>query len=331
MSKNSPERLKKIVDSFQNKKILVLGDFMLDKYVWGEVTRISPEAPVPILKVQSENCRLGGAANVAHNLVSLGIHPLAVSVIGRDSDGESLIDLLKQNKIETNGIIIDENRPTTTKTRIVAHHQQMIRVDKETTYSLGHGLEQKMLVHIAAQIPEVHAILISDYGKGVLSRKLITAVLQMAVKNKKFVAVDPKEPNFPFYRRASILTPNHHEAENMVNQKIKDQSSLQSVGKAILDKWSLEALLITQGADGMTLFDKTGTFIHLPAMASKVFDVTGAGDTVISVFTAAITAGAKLEEAAFLSNLAAGLVVKEIGTAAVDAQQLVLALKPAKK
>jgi len=328
--KNIPaQRLEQIFSQLGGHKILILGDVMLDEYIWGSVSRISPEAPVPVVEVMDESVKLGGAANVALNVKTLGDIPLLVSIVGKDKNGEKLKELLADAQILSQGVFVDENRRTTAKTRIIAHSQQVVRADRENTEELSLDMTLGLVDFIKKKIKEerISAILISDYGKGMISLKLLNEVIGLAKENNIFISVDPKETHFMNYKGVSIITPNHSEAGFAYGKRIKDEKSLEEVGWGLLEKLEAEALLITRGEKGMSLFEKNKTLTNFPTVAKEVYDVTGAGDTVISALTSAYSAGADLKEAALISNHAAGIVVGEIGTAQVSKEQLYQDLK----
>ncbi len=328
--KNIPaQRLQEIFSQLGGHRILILGDLMLDEYIWGNVSRISPEAPVPVVEVMNESVKLGGAANVALNIKALGDIPLLVSVVGNDKNAGRMGELLNASGISDHGIFTDKDRQTTAKTRIIAHSQQMVRADRENTEELSPELTSQLVDFIRKRIKEgkVSALLISDYGKGVISLSLLNEVISLARQNGIFIAVDPKETHFMNYRKVSIITPNHSEAGFAYGKRIKDEKSLEEVGWGLLDKLEAEALLITRGEKGMSLFETNRTLTNFATVAKEVYDVTGAGDTVISAFTSAHSAGANLKESALIANHAAGIVVGEIGTAQVSKEQLYEDLK----
>jgi D-beta-D-heptose 7-phosphate kinase/D-beta-D-heptose 1-phosphate adenosyltransferase len=321
----SPERLKTIVDNFSNASIIVIGDIMLDEYLWGDVRRISPEAPVPVVQVESVSRRLGGAANVVQNLQKLGVKPHLVSLCGNDDNGKYLKTMLQEINCTSEGICASNNRPTTTKTRIIARHQQIVRADRELTSDLTNDEHDFLWNYFENFFGKTQGVIISDYGKGVISEPFINKVLEKCIQAGRFVAIDPKDRHFALYKQVSVITPNLKEAHTMAGipyQNCSDEEVIQ-LGWKILDDLNLPHLLITLSERGMALFEQKGrNFSHLPTVARKVFDVTGAGDTVISVFSAAVTSGATPFEAAFLANHAAGLTVAELGTASVDSETL---------
>jgi rfaE bifunctional protein kinase chain/domain len=318
----SEARAEKIFPNLGSHRILVLGDVMLDEYLWGNVSRISPEAPVPVVEILKENIKLGGAANVALNLKTLGDVPLLVGVVGEDRDGERLKEKLDECGLSGQGIFIDQNRKTTIKTRIIAQSQQVVRADRENSEEISEHFTEKILNFIKSQIKNLSGVIISDYGKGVSTLNLLTELIALVRKNNVFIGVDPKETHFMNYRKVTFITPNHHEAGFAYGKRIKDESSLEEVGWGLLEKLDADSLLITRGEKGMSLFEKNHTLAHFPTRAKEVYDVTGAGDTVISTFASAFAAGADFKEASFLSNHAAGIVVGEVGTAQVTKEEL---------
>ena len=319
--------LQTVLDQLQRKYIVIIGDLILDEYVWGAVDRISPEAPVPVIEVASETTRFGGAANVAHNIVSLGGKVDLIGVVGNDSNGRTLTGLLQDVGINTEGICIDPSRPTSTKTRVIARHQQLVRIDRESKKSVGVSLQEQLLKSATDRIPDADAVVFEDYDKGVVSRTLIQDVLRQACTHSKPVIVDPKVENFWNYNGVTAITPNHKEAGAALNQTITDEASLIAVGEEVMRRLDLKGLLITRGEQGMSLFRKIGEqrqlqVDHIPTQPREVFDVTGAGDTVAAVFTLALAARADMLYAAQLSNLAGGIVVGEIGCVAVTRDKL---------
>jgi rfaE bifunctional protein kinase chain/domain len=321
------ERFNQIFSHWGGHKILVLGDVMLDEYLWGNVSRISPEAPVPVVEILRECIKLGGAANVALNIKALGDEPILVGVIGNEKNGERMREALGAAQIPDEGIFVDEDRPTTIKTRVIAHNQQVVRADREDTQEISSELAERMIDFVRTKIGEISALIISDYGKGVITLKLLSELIDLCKKNQIFIGVDPKETHFLNYKKVSLITPNHHEAAFAYGKKIKDENILEEVGWGLLDRLEVEAILITRGEKGMSLFERDRSLTHFPTKAKKVYDVTGAGDTVISTFSSAFAAKASYKESALISNYAAGIVVGEIGTAQVTKDQLVTELK----
>ncbi|RKY34602.1 MAG: D-glycero-beta-D-manno-heptose-7-phosphate kinase [Candidatus Omnitrophota bacterium] len=317
------KRMVEIIDNFKNAKILVLGDLILDQFIWGDVKRISPEAPVPVVQVEDESFMPGGMANVAVALSTLQGCAHAIGVIGDDSWGEILKTELRQRKVNVKGIVKANNYKTALKTRIVARHQQVVRVDREKIKEINRIILKKIVCYIEQNIAGINAIIIEDYGKGLIIPELIKEVVSIAQKNNVIVTVDPKEEHFSYYHGVHCLTPNQDEAGKAVGIKISDKTSLLAAGKKLLSNTSSEAVLITRGEHGMCLFEKQGKITHIPTMAQEVFDVSGAGDTVIAVFTLAIACGASFLEAAYISNYAASVVVGKIGVAVCSYEELI--------
>jgi rfaE bifunctional protein kinase chain/domain len=315
------EKMVKIVQDFKKKRILILGDLMLDKYIWGDVTRISPEAPVPIVEVNKDTSCLGGAGNVSHNLESLSAFPILVGVIGEDNEGL----WIKKNVSFNGGIFIDQARPTTVKTRIIAHHQQVVRVDWEKKTPVSSQIEEKISKFI--QQEKYEGILISDYNKGTLTPSLVKEVLSFAQKKKIPVFVDPKVENFFLFSSVTLITPNHFEAEKIVHHACRTDSQVAKAGEEILSRISATYIILKRGEQGMSVLERGQKSLHIPTIAKEVYDVTGAGDTVIACATLALLAGASIQEAAVLSNAAAGIVVGKIGTATVTPSELLSSLK----
>jgi rfaE bifunctional protein kinase chain/domain len=311
---------KNILDEFRNKKILIIGDIILDRYIYGKVNRISPEAPVPVVEVTGENFLLGGASNVANNIIALGGHATVAGVAGKDRSGEILRKMLEERRIQFDGVIWS-SRPTTVKTRVIAHNQQVVRFDREDKNRINGGILTNLMNYIRSQLTRHDAVVISDYKKGVVTQGLVKEVIKYSKPRNIFVSVDPKVGHFHFYKKVSLITPNIFEASIASGIEIKDERSLISAGKALLRKISCDAILITRGEQGMSLFNKEKV-IHIPTVAKNVYDVTGAGDTVIASFSIAYVAGASLEEAAVIANHAAGIVVAELGTAVVSIDEL---------
>ncbi|MBI5682899.1 MAG: D-glycero-beta-D-manno-heptose-7-phosphate kinase [Deltaproteobacteria bacterium] len=316
-----------ILNNFKRKRILVIGDLMLDHFIWGKVSRISPEAPVPVVKVTSENMMLGGAANVANNINSLDGSVFLCGVIGDDEAGRSFVRELNKKGMMADGLIIDRTRPTIIKTRIIAHHQQVVRFDRENDEYLNLDTTNRILDYVKNRIKKVDAMVISDYAKGIVSRELIEELVGIARQNKKVIAVDPKVSHFDFYKDVTVITPNNDEASRASGIDIKDDVSLLRAGEVLLNRLGSDAILITRGEHGMSLFEKDGSITHIPTVAKEVYDVTGAGDTVIGSLVLVLAADATLKEAAVIANYAAGIVVGKIGTATVTPEELKGALK----
>jgi D-beta-D-heptose 7-phosphate kinase/D-beta-D-heptose 1-phosphate adenosyltransferase len=314
--------LRGTVERFAGRRILVLGDLMLGRYLWGRVDRISPEAPVPVVEVERESLTLGGAGNVAANLQALGAQPLLVGVVGEDDDGARLMEALDARGVATAGIVRDRSRTTTVKTRIVAHAQQVVRADREVRTDLDGAALESLLELVATEAAGCEGMVVSDYGKGVITSRTLERGLEIARQHRLRVSVDPKESHIDAYRGVSILTPNQHEAGYVQGRRIVDEASLMEVGWGLLKRLDAEAVLVTRGPEGMSLFEQGGRYTHLPTVARDVYDVTGAGDTVVSVVALALAAGADFVSACALSNHAAGVVIREVGTATCSPEQL---------
>ncbi len=319
--------LKRVLNNFKKKRILVVGDIILDHYIWGLVERISPEAPVPVVDVKEENYNLGGAANVAANIVSLGGRATVLGIRGNDIHGEVLEDLMRERGIDTSGIFTG-SRPTTVKTRVIAHNQQVVRFDREERRSVDGSRFKKISDFLLSSRDNWDAIIVSDYKKGMVTRRIMRLLVSEFKSQGAYLAVDPKVGNFPMYRDVSIITPNLKEASQGSGIEIKDEQSLIKAGTLLLRRLRCDSILITRGEQGMSLFDGEGV-THIPTAARSVYDVTGAGDTVIAAFTLAHVAGAGLRDAAMVANHAAGIVVGKIGTACATKEELKEALKNA--
>lgn len=315
-----------ILENFAQLRILVVGDVMLDRYWWGGVTRISPEAPVPVVRLKSTSMAPGGAANVAVNVSGLGADAILLGLVGEDDEAKLFPSLLEGAGVSAEHLIAVEGRSTTVKTRVIAHSQQVVRVDQEDSHPIDSETEDRIRARIADLAPEVDAIAVSDYAKGMLTEKVLQELFSAAAKHGKSVLVDPKGKNYAKYRGATILTPNRREAAEACN--FDDNGNVvDEAGSKLMSDLELQALLITQGEEGMTLFRKSLEPLHLTAVAREVYDVTGAGDTVIATLATAIGAGADLAVAAQLANVAAGLVVEQVGTSSVTTADLEAALK----
>jgi D-beta-D-heptose 7-phosphate kinase/D-beta-D-heptose 1-phosphate adenosyltransferase len=315
------------ISKFKDVRIMVIGDLMVDEYIWGSVSRISPEAPVPVVSVTSESLRLGGAGNVVNNIQALGGKVWLGGVVGNDEMGRKVTNDLRKMNVETQGVIVEADRITTVKTRIVAHHQQVVRYDREVVQAIQPENVKQILRLLEERLDELDAVLISDYGKGVICAPLMERVRSLTLRAGKILAVDPKVKNIPLFQQVTIITPNHYEAAEAAGRWIQNEEDLLAVGRTLLERLQAKSVLITRGERGMTLFQEGGEVTHIPTVAKEVFDVTGAGDTVISVLTLAMAAGASAKEAAMLSNYAAGIVVGEVGTATLKASELADAVR----
>jgi D-glycero-beta-D-manno-heptose-7-phosphate kinase len=317
-----PRELSEYIDKFQDTTIMVIGDVILDEYIWGDVNRISPEAPVPVVEVREETKMLGGAANVVNNIASLGGKSILCGITGDDQTGMEVLERIRSLGSITEGILTDPDRPTTIKTRVVAHNQQVVRFDRESRVEIRPGTAKKLLDFVGACCHKVNGVIVSDYGKGVVSGSLMRGLRSLLRKRGQVFAVDPKTGNFEYYRGVDVITPNHHEAAAFCGFRITDEKTLLKAGRQMLRELECRSVLITQGKNGMTLFEKEGEISHIPTVARKVFDVTGAGDTVISTFCLGLASGMDLKSAAIISNIAAGIVVGEVGTSTVRAEEL---------
>jgi len=331
--KLTPSQIKKlegIVSQFSKARILVVGDFILDEFIWGSVSRISPEAPVPVVKVDRESFMPGGSLNVAHNVSTLKGKVLPVGVVGKDLYGRMLTKAMRREGIDTGGVVYDKNRPTTLKTRVIAHNQQVVRFDRESSGEIS-GVDQKALIKfINSKLKSIDVIIIEDYGKGVITPALLKEVIRIAKASKVQVVVDPKEKHFDNYKGVTALTPNRFEAYGAVGLDPQDKTPIEKVAKKILTQLKAECLLMTLGEEGMAVCESSGKIHRIPTAAQEVFDVSGAGDTVIAVFALALASGAQFIEAATLANWAASVVVGKLGTATLDQKELIEALRGAR-
>jgi D-beta-D-heptose 7-phosphate kinase/D-beta-D-heptose 1-phosphate adenosyltransferase len=307
----------------RNRKVVVLGDVMLDEFVWGDVTRISPEAPVPVVDIQRESFHLGGAANVLANLVALGARASVVGVVGDDPAGERLRSSLRAAGADQDEYLVtDEHRPSTVKTRIIAHSQLVVRADRESRRPVNGQTEARIIEALQAALENAAALIVSDYDKGVVTPRILEKILPLAYDQVP-VLIDPKLRNFSSYRPATLVTPNHHEALRMASLEADTDEGLYEAARRIRAELNCDAVLITRGDRGMMLLEGTGAPVFVATAAREVYDVTGAGDTVIATLAAALAAGSSLIEAAALANHAAGIVVGKVGTATANAGELV--------
>ena len=318
----SPTRARELVERMVGCRILVLGDLMVDRFLWGSVNRISPEAPVPVVHLASETAALGGAGNVARNLKALGARADLVGAVGRDRGAEDFWRLLKDGGMDGQGVVAFPDRATTVKTRVIAHHQQVVRIDRETHEPLGREELELICGRAMERVREARALLISDYDKGVVAPELLQRLLPVAREVGLPVTIDPKPPNCEHYRHATVVTPNLHEARIMAGARSGTEEQILRMGSTLREHLQCKAVLLTRGEEGMTLFQEALDPVRIPASAREVFDVTGAGDTVIAVLTLALVAGASVAEASILANHAAGLVVGKLGTAVVSSEEL---------
>jgi rfaE bifunctional protein kinase chain/domain len=316
------KRLNTLKTRFQGLKIAVIGDMMLDCYYRGDVKRISPEAPVPVVEVENEFYRFGGAANVILNISKLGGIPFPVGIIGRDIFGTIFTSLLDEAGIKTEGISVDESRPTTAKTRVIADHQHLVRIDRESKQYISREIQNKLYGYIEDNIKSFDGIILQDYNKGVLTPSIIEKVILLANKYKVLITADPKFNNFFLYKNVDVFKPNRKEAEDILGLKIKNDEDISEVGKKLLEKLKAKNVLLTLGEGGMAVFKSGKKEKRMPTKAHKVADVSGAGDTVISTLTMAIAAGANIYEACYLANYAGGLVCEEVGIVPIEIEKL---------
>lgn len=316
--------LSAIIEKFSGCNLLVIGDLMLDRFIWGDVERLSPEAPVPVLRVVSEKSSLGGAANVISNIRSLGGRVTACGIVGKDEAGTRIIGALRKVGASTAGVIADSGFQTIQKIRIVArpHHQQIVRLDREACQPVGELTLKRLREFLIAKAPRCDAIVISDYGKGAVHDELLRSIAVIAGRHKLICVVDPKKGNYGHYKFPTLVTPNKSEASEASGVHISDERSLIAAGQKLVRKWRAEAVLITRGGEGMSLFRPRFPVKHFPTESRDVFEVTGAGDTVVAVCAMALASGAGFAEAAVLANIAAGFVGDEVGTVAVPIEKL---------
>lgn len=336
------QKASKIVNRFSKAKILVLGDLILDEFIWGSVERISPEAPVPVVWANRRSFMPGGAANVANNVFSLSGNAVLAGVVGKDKNALILTQELKRRGISCQGIIAQNERYTTVKTRIIAGHQQVVRVDWEHTEPISKAVNSKIYKFVCKNIDKFDAVILEDYGKGVVNADLVFKIVSLARDKKKIITVDPKEEHFQFYSQVTAITPNRRELENAIrNLKIKDTSNrfplnndrlftdrdIDYAGTEVMKYLRLESLLVTLSEHGMRLFERNGRITHIPTQAQEVFDVSGAGDTVVATFTLGLACQASKLEAAHLANFAAGIVVGKVGVATTTQKELLRTIK----
>ncbi|MBN1587458.1 MAG: D-glycero-beta-D-manno-heptose-7-phosphate kinase [Candidatus Omnitrophica bacterium] len=314
--------LRGTIASFSKAKVLVLGDLILDEFIWGKVSRISPEAPVPVVWTQNESTMPGGASNVANNIRALGGRVQLAGIVGEDDGADVLLRDLEELGVGVKYVLRDLNRPTTVKTRVIAHQQQVVRIDREDLSPISSEMSKRIAESVIQALPDVDCIIIEDYGKGVIVPQVLEPVIAEARKLRKIICVDPKEDHLDHYQGVTAITPNRHEAQTGSGVKITDEASFLEAAKVLLSRLHCDSVLLTLGEDGMLLLEENGATTRIPTEAHEVYDVSGAGDTVISVFSLALAAGAGRVEAAYLSNLAAGIVVEKVGVAVVTPEEL---------
>lgn len=307
--------------------MLVVGDLILDHYIWGKVSRISPEAPVPVVHVESESLKLGGAANVYNNILALGGKADLCGIVGSDEGGRRLLQQLGTRRGGRGGVIIDPDRPTTRKTRVIAHNQQMVRFDVERRTEIKAGLHRRIIRYVESRLREVSCVVVSDYAKGVVTAPLMMELVRLTTLRRIPLVVDPKVEHFSYYKGVTVVTPNHLEATQAAGLHGDDDLSISQAGETIRQRLGCHSVLVTRGEKGMSLFETDGTSFHIPTMARQVYDVTGAGDTVIATMALALATGASMRDGAVLANHAAGIVVGMVGTATVSGPQLTEAVK----
>jgi D-beta-D-heptose 7-phosphate kinase/D-beta-D-heptose 1-phosphate adenosyltransferase len=298
---------------------------MIDRYYWGSVRRVSPEAPVPVVEVESESVRFGGAANVANNIQALGGKPVLLGIIGDDHPGSLFTDMLRDQGMEAGGVIVDADRPTTIKTRVIASGQHVVRIDNESKQECSPAVSEKLVKAVRATIAGVDGIIIEDYNKGAVTRDVIHAVIAAAREHGKPVAVDPKFNNFFEFKRVTVFKPNRREVEEVVGGRVRSTAEIERVGRKLLHDLDAENILLTRSEEGMSLFESNGTVTHYPTTAEVVQDVSGAGDTVISTLTMALVAGADIRESCMLANCAGGVVVGSVGIVPILPEDLLRA------
>ncbi len=328
--KITKNRLNNILRKSKNRKIAIIGDVMLDKYVYGSISRISPEAPVPVVDIDKTEYKLGGAANVANNIKALGAEPVLIGVIGNDYDSGHYIDAMKSLGLSTIGIIKDTKRPTTAKTRVIAHSQHVLRIDSEVKDDISLATIKKITGFFKKNIRKFAAVILQDYNKGVLTKQVIAELISIAKKNKKPVYVDPKFHNFFEYKDVTVFKPNRKETADILAMKIDGEESVKSAGSKLIDRLNCEYLVLTRGEKGMMLFDKEKNktvILNIPTRARRVADVSGAGDTVISTIAVMLAGGANIIEAVMLANQAAGIVCEEVGIIPIYKESLINSYK----
>lgn len=317
---------REITDKFSDVRVLIVGDVMLDRYLWGTVARISPEAPVPVVRLEKQTATAGGAANVAANAAAFGAQVALIGIVGKDAGADEIKRILEKTGVNPANLISTDNRQTTTKTRIVAHHQHVVRLDDETAARLDSTDAQKVLEQIEKLLNNSDVVVFSDYAKGCLSDEVLSVAIERAGALEKPILVDPKGKNYNKYVGATLLTPNKSEAAAASGEDISDAASLERAGKKLLAELPIDALLVTLGEDGMRLFERNRDSVHIHAAAREVYDVTGAGDTVIASLAVCLGAGVNLTDAAQIANAAAGIAVEQVGTTVVTKTELENAL-----
>jgi len=316
------QEFNELFKKFNNKKIAVVGDLMLDAYYWGQVKRISPEAPVPVVEIEKQFSRFGGAANVAYNIIKLEAFPIPIGVIGDDQTGVELRNLMKEANITDEGVIIDSARPTTAKTRVIADNQHIVRIDKESKENVGQNIEEKIITRFKDICNNLDAVILQDYNKGVLTKNVICEIIKIANANNVIITVDPKFDNFFEYKNVTVFKPNKKETEEAYGIRIENSNKFINAGTRLLNDLNPKYVLLTLSEEGVALFSRNKLEKKIPTKARKVADVSGAGDTVISTLTVALAAGAEISDAAYLANYAGGLVCEEVGIVPINKKNL---------
>jgi rfaE bifunctional protein kinase chain/domain len=314
--------LLKLLERASSARVLIVGDAILDHYVFGDAARLSPEAPVPVVRVERDVLRPGGAANTAVNVRALGAAAELVAVAGDDENGRALAWMLEKEGVGGDGLVVSAERPTTWKGRVIARHQQLVRLDREMDGDVNAELEDELLGHFDEGLARADGVILSDYGKGTVTARVAAEVISRAAKAGKIVCVDPKEDHFSLYKNVTSVTPNHHEAAAATGIREADDPTLERTGAALLDALRSDSVLITWGERGMVLFSADGSTDRIPTRAREVFDVVGAGDTVVATFAVALAAGGSHLAAAQLANFAASVVVAKVGTATATPEEI---------
>jgi rfaE bifunctional protein kinase chain/domain len=322
MLKLTGEKLNNLKNNFGGKKIAVVGDMMLDCYFWGDVKRVSPEAPVPVVEVENEFFRFGGAANVALNILKLGGIPFPIGTIGKDNDGKIFTSLLHEANMVSEGVFEDDSRPTTAKTRVIAGKQHVVRIDKESKQNISDNTEKKLFDYLSLKISDLDGIILQDYNKGVLTQTFIENIIKLANNKSILITADPKFNNFFEYKNVTVFKPNRKEAEDILGMKLQNSEDIVKAGRTILERLNAQYVLLTLGAEGVVVLEKNKPEKRMPTKARKIADVSGAGDTVIATLTMALAAGANITEASYLANYAAGIVCEEVGIAPIEIEKL---------
>jgi D-glycero-beta-D-manno-heptose-7-phosphate kinase len=322
MKELTAERFSSLQSNITSQRIAIVGDLMVDRYFWGSVNRISPEAPVPVVDIHEEAIRMGGGANCANNIARLGGTPVLIGLVGEDTMGRDFQSLLSSLQLPTEGIVTDSERPTTVKTRIISQGQQLVRTDREDRSTISAKTEDRILALFTEMALNMDAVILQDYNKGLMTPRLVAEVIRIARAAELIITVDPKMQNFFEYREVTLFKPNQREAETALGYSIEDDDAVERGLHELQGRLQCDHVLITRGERGMALLESDGTISMVPTLAQEVADVSGAGDTVISTLTTLLTAGAKPQEAASIANQAAGIVVGEVGVVPISIEQL---------